>query len=99
MTGAYVALYALGLVISGAFLVGYRPRAWATAATWNGTGWIVIVLAVYARSLLLIALHGGVRPPQSWTDAVLSVGSLAAVDVLLLVRVVSFARFRRRAVR
>jgi len=97
VTAAYVALYGLGLLVSGGFLVGYRPRAWADAATWNGTGWIIIVLAVYARALLLIALHGGVRASQNWTDAVLSVGSLAAIDVLLLVRLVSFARYRRRA--
>lgn len=96
MTAAYLVLYGLGFLVAGSFLVGYRPRQWATAAAWNATGWILITLVTFARSLLLITLHGGVRAPQGWADAWISVGSLVAVDALLLVRVVSFLRYRRR---
>ena len=98
MTAAYIALYGLGFLVAASFLIGYRPRQWATAAAWNATGWILITLVTFARGLLLIALHGGVRAPQGWGDALVSVGSLAAVDALLLVRLVSFARFRREGV-
>ncbi len=96
MTASYLILYGLGFLVAATFLVVARPRSWVDSTTLNATGWILITAVTFARSLLLIGLHGGVRAPQGWGDALVSVGSLAAVDALLLVRVVSFVRYRRR---
>lgn len=97
MTAAVIALYALGLAAALGFIVLFRPREWARAEAVNAAGWILIVPVVFARSLVLIALHGWhVQPYQGWGDTAVSLGTLAFVDALLVLRFVTFARFRRR---
>ena len=95
MTLALVALYSAGLVFAVAFLARYLPRRWYSAASLNGAGWILIVVITFARALALLALRGGPQPARGWLDTVISLGSLAAVDVLVLLRLVSYLRWRR----
>lgn len=94
MTGALYGLYGVGLLLAVSFLSRYLSRAWYSAASLNATGWIWIVVITFARALVLLALRGG-RQPAGVLDAVISLGALAAVDVLLLVRLISFLRYRR----
>lgn len=95
MTVTLFVLYALGALFAFAFLASHRPRNWARSEALNAAGWIIVVLIVFVRGLVLIALHGGARAPEGVADAVVSLGSLAAVDALVLFRLASFLRFRR----
>ena len=98
MTAALVVLYAVGTLAALGFLAVYRPREWRRVEALNAAGWILVVPVVFARSLVLIGLHGGARPPDGLADAVVSLGSLALVDALVVLRTVSFWRYRRRHV-
>ena len=97
MTALLLVLYVLGLAAALGFVSLYRPREWARAEAVNAAGWILVVPVVFVRGIVLIALRDWhVRPYEGWADAVVSLGTLALVDVLVLVRFVSFARYRRR---
>jgi len=95
MAAVLFTLYAAGLVFAVAFLARYLPRRWYSAASLNGAGWIIIVVITFARALALMLLRGGPQPTRGPLDALISLGSLAAVDLLLLVRLVSYLRYRR----
>lgn len=98
MTAALVVLYAVGTLAALGFLAVYRPREWRRVEALNAAGWILVVPVVFARALILIGLHGGVRPSDGLADAVVSIGSLVIVDALVVLRTVSFWRYRRRRV-
>jgi hypothetical protein len=74
----------------------YHPRQWRRVESVNAAGWILIVPVVFVRALVLIVLHGGVREPQGTVDAAFSVGSLGLVDALVLIRLVSFWRWKAK---
>ncbi|WP_327132025.1 hypothetical protein OG311_13625 [Streptomyces sp. NBC_01343] len=90
-------LYALlgtGLAASIGFLVLHRPRRFFRTVEINASWWIIIVGLWYARSLVLLGIRG-VSPEHEWWDTVLSLGLLAAIDALLLVRFFSYLAYMR----
>jgi ABC-type uncharacterized transport system permease subunit len=89
-------MYALGLGLSGAFLLLHRPRHWMRLEAVNSSGWIVLMAVLFARGLALLLIRGGPIPFQGWTDTVISLGLGFAIDALLLLRLVSWFRFKNR---
>jgi ABC-type uncharacterized transport system permease subunit len=89
-------VYGLGLGLSGAFLLLHRPRHWMRLEAVNSSGWIALMAVLFARGLALLIIRGGPSPFQGWADTVLSLGVGFAIDALLLLRLVSWMRFKRR---
>ncbi|MFE6627336.1 hypothetical protein ACFVNB_08830 [Streptomyces rochei] len=87
------ALLGVGLAASIGFLVLHRPRRFFRTVEINASWWVIIVGLWYARSLTLLVIRGAV--PRPWWDIALSLGLLAAIDGLLLVRFFSYLRYRR----
>ncbi len=92
--GSVLLLLVIGLVTAVSFIGQHRPRQWKRVAAWDASGWVIIVAAVYLRSLILIVSRWPGSSPQGWADAVFAIGSLIALDAVLLVRVVSYRSFR-----
>jgi len=89
-------LLSLGLATSLGFLLLHRPRAWLRPEAWNSSGWVIISALWFLRSVVLILMRGGMpRPYDGWPDAAVSLGFLLAVDVLLLVRFLSWWHWSR----
>ncbi|WP_448319218.1 hypothetical protein [Streptomyces sp. CO7] len=84
-----------GLACAGTFLVLHRPRRFFRVVEINSSWWVLLVALVYLRSLILLVVHGADPGGRAWWDLAVSVGFLAAVDALLLVRLVSYARYLR----
>lgn len=95
MTEALWALLCFGLACSLGFLVLHRPKNWLRPEAFNASGWVVISALWYVRSIILLVVRGGPRPYTSWVDALVSLGMLAAVDVLLALRLLSWWRYTR----
>ncbi|WP_424570773.1 hypothetical protein [Streptomyces sp. CH-036] len=92
-----ITLYALlvtGLAASIGFLAMHRPRRFFRKVEINASWWVIIVGLWYARSLVLLGIRGA-RPEHAWWDILLSLGLLAAIDALLLVRFFSYLRYLR----
>ncbi|MET9510747.1 hypothetical protein ABZX62_20195 [Streptomyces flavidovirens] len=90
-------LYALlvtGLAASVGFLVLHRPRRMFRAVEINSSWWVLILGLLYARSLTLLVMRGS-SPADSWVDGLVSIGLLAAIDALLLVRFFSYLAYLR----
>ncbi|MFF3558984.1 hypothetical protein ACFYXS_02930 [Streptomyces sp. NPDC002574] len=88
-------LLGVGLAASLGFLALHRPRRFFRTVEINASWWVIIVGLWYARSLILLGIRG-TRPIDAWWDAALSIGLLAAIDGLLLVRFFSYLRYLRR---
>jgi hypothetical protein len=88
------ALLGVGLAASIGFLVLHRPRRFFRTVEINASWWVIIVALWYARSLILVGIRGA-SPSGPWWDVALSLGLLAAIDGLLLVRFFSYLRYRR----
>lgn len=91
-----VALLVLGLVAAAAFLGTHRPKNWRRLAAVDASGWVVIFALLMVRSLLSLAQRWPPRPPESWTQAGISIGLLALVDALLIIRILSYRAFVAR---
>ncbi|MFI1409428.1 hypothetical protein ACH4Y0_05780 [Streptomyces sp. NPDC020707] len=92
-----ITLYTLlivGLSASVGFLVLHRPRRFFRTVEINTSWWVIIVGLWYARSLTLVGIRGA-RPSEPWWDIALSLGLLAAIDALLLVRFFSYVAYLR----
>lgn len=87
-------MYGLGLGLSGAFLLLHRPRHWARVEAINSAGWVVLVAILYARSIALLVIRGGPAPYRGAADTAVSLGVGFLVDVLLVLRLVSWMRFK-----
>ncbi|KAA0941831.1 hypothetical protein [Streptomyces apricus] len=87
-------LLIVGLLASVGFLVLHRPRRFFRAVEINASWWVIIVGLWYARSLALLGIRG-VRPEHAWWDIALSLGLLAAIDGLLVVRFFSYVGYLR----
>jgi hypothetical protein len=91
-----LALYVLlgtGLAASIGFLTLHRPRRFFRTVEINASWWVIIVGLWYARSIVLLGIRGA--SPGPWWDVFLSLGLLAAIDALLLVRFFSYLRYLR----
>ncbi|MFE7029435.1 hypothetical protein ACFU9Y_03930 [Streptomyces sp. NPDC057621] len=88
------ALLGLGLAASVGFLALHRPRRFFRVTEINASWWVIIVGLWYARSLILLGIRGA-RLGEPWWDTALSLGLLAAIDALLLVRFFSYLRYLR----
>ncbi|MFE0451584.1 hypothetical protein ACFW2D_09885 [Streptomyces sp. NPDC058914] len=87
------ALLVVGLGASIGFLTLHRPRRFFRTVEINASWWVIIVGLWYARSLVLLGIRGA--SPGPWWDVALSLGLLAAIDGLLLVRFFSYLRYLR----
>ncbi len=92
--GTILLLLVVGLVTAVSFIGQHRPRQWRKLPAWDASGWVIIVAAVYLRSLILIVSRWPGAPPQGWLDATFAIGSLLALDIVLLIRVVNYRSFR-----
>ncbi|MFE9950198.1 hypothetical protein ACFYRJ_22080 [Streptomyces sp. NPDC005531] len=88
-------LLSTGLAASVGFLVLHRPRRFFRAVEINASWWVIIIGLIYARSLVLLGIRGA-RPGEPWVDMVVSIGFLAAIDALLLVRLLSYIAYLRK---
>lgn len=100
---AQFAVVLAGLIPAVVFLLLHgRPTRLLRAEAINATGWIVIVVLQYTRALSLLSLkmvHHQSVGYGSASQATLSIGLGLMVDALVIVRLVSFVRWRaaRRA--
>lgn len=94
---AYQSLIALlligGLVPGLVFLSQHRPRQWKRLAAWDASGFVLVAVAIYLRSLILIVARWPGSPPHGWGDAVFAAGSLVIIDALFILRLVSYRSF------
>jgi hypothetical protein len=93
-TATLFVLLSVGLAASVGFLVLHRPRRFFRTVEINASWWVIIVALWYARSLALVGIRGA-STSRPWWDIALSLGLLAAIDALLLVRLVSYVAYRR----
>jgi hypothetical protein len=82
-----------GLVPGLVFLSQHRPRQWKRLAAWDASGFVLIAVAIYLRSLILIVARWPGSPPHGWADAVFAIGSLIIIDALFILRLVSYRSF------
>jgi hypothetical protein len=85
-----------GLVPAVVFVSQHRPRQWRRLAAWDASGWVILVALWYFRSIVLVWTRWPGTPPRGWADALFAIGMLALLDVLLIVRVVSYRSFAQR---
>jgi hypothetical protein len=95
MTFLLGTLLGIGLVASGWYLLGHRPTAWFSYAAMNSSGWVLILFLSYLRSGILLAVRGH-AVDHGPLDTAISLGLLAAIDLLVLARLISWLRYRNR---
>lgn len=93
---AILLLLVAGLVPALAFISQHRPRQWKRVAAWDASGWVILVALFYFRSIVLVVTRWPGSPPRGWFDGIFAVGLLVLIDVLLIVRVVSYRSFAQR---
>lgn len=82
-----------GLIPALFFLAQHRPSQWKRMAAWDASGLVMVVALWYVRSIILIILKWPGAPEQSLTDGITSLVLLTIIDVLLIIRLVSFRAF------
>ncbi|GAA5078511.1 hypothetical protein [Streptomyces similanensis] len=87
-------LLVTGLLFALGFLSLHRPRYFFRLTEVNASYWVIVVALWYVRSLTLLVIRGA-HPTDLWWDILLSLGLLAAIDVLLIVRFCSYLAFLR----
>ena len=85
-----------GIVPAIAFISQHRPRQWRRVAAWDASGWVILVALFYFRNIVLVVTRWPGSAPHGWFDAVFAVGLLILIDVLLIVRVMSYRSFAQR---
>ncbi len=85
-----------GFVPAVAFIGQHRPRQWRRMAAWDASGWVILVALWYFRSIVLVWSRWPGSSPRGWADAVFAVGVLLLLDVLLILRVMSYRSFTQR---
>lgn len=84
----------VGAGAAGTFLVMHRPRRWWRFEAIDAAGWVWLLFIIYAQRLVLLILSPAAVFP-SGTSAVVALLFGALIDALLVLRVVSFVRFKR----
>jgi hypothetical protein len=96
LTIAWWLVLLAGLVPSGWVLARYRPALWREAPAILIRGLLTVVLLAYLRPLVSLALAGGVPDWQGgWGQAAWSYGLLITTDLLLLLLLRVFIRYRK----
>lgn len=91
-----VMLLIVGFVPAAAFISQHRPRQWRRMAAWDASGWVILVALWYFRSIVLVLARWPGSPPKGPWDAAVSIGLLALLDFLLILRVISYRSFAQR---
>lgn len=86
-------LVTIGAVAGFLYLVIHRPTRLLSSANVNADGWVPLLLAWYVRSLTLLLWRGNASY-QGIGDAFFATGSLVLFDVLFILRLISYLRFR-----
>jgi len=97
MQGLWWLMVVVGLVASGTFLAAHRPRNWFRGASFNASGWVIIIFALYLRSALIGATTGNIPGFTTKPEIAFSLIMGIAIDILLVWRVVSFLQYRKKA--
>lgn len=85
-----------GFIPAVVFISQHRPKQWRRMAAWDASGWVILVALWYFRSIVLVWTRWPGSPPKGWADAVFAIGVLVLLDVLLILRVVSYRTFAQR---
>jgi hypothetical protein len=91
-----VMLLIIGFMPAIAFISQHRPRQWRRMAAWDASGWVILVALWYFRSIVLVWTRWPGSPPKGLGDAAVSIGLLALLDFLLILRVISYRSFAQR---
>jgi hypothetical protein len=91
-----VLLLVVGFVPAVAFVSQHRPRQWRRMAAWDASGWVILVALWYFRSIVLVWARWPGSAPHGPLDAAFSIGLLIVLDVLLILRVISYRSFAQR---
>lgn len=92
-----IGLLICGLVPALVFVSQHRPRHWRRLAAWDASGFVIVAALIYTRSLILIISRWPGSPPRGWLDGAFGIVSLIAIDVLFIIRVLSYHQFTLRA--
>ena len=92
---AFWAMLLVGLLASGAFLVLHRPQDWKRVTALNASGWVIVILLLYLRACISTYLAGWPIEFRGGAEQIIwSFGMGIAIDVLLVLRVRSFLKFK-----
>lgn len=94
--GVLLSLLIVGALAGAGFLASHRPRRWRRLAAIDASGWVLLVTLWYARSIVLVIIRWRDLPAPGPWDATFALATLAAFDVLLIVRLLSFHSFAER---
>jgi len=88
-------LVLIGLVSGIGFLATHRPKQWRSIASLDASGWVLIATLLLARSAVQLGISfPGVH--HTIGSALAGIVSCLVVDVLLVLRLVTFYRFVHR---
>lgn len=95
LQGIWWAVVIVGLLASGTFLTIHRPSNWFRTRAFNATGWVIIIFCLYLRSAIIVLVTGTTPTYRTFWEITFSLVFGTAIDILLIVRVVSFLRYVR----
>jgi hypothetical protein len=86
-------LLIVGFVPAVAFISQHRPKQWRRVAAWDASGLVMVAAVLYLRSIILVITRWPGSGPTGVADAVFALGSLALIDGLLILRLISYRTF------
>lgn len=84
-----------GLIPASLFLIKFRPAWPIRQPSLIVNGVVFVAWLAYAKSIVVVALQGGVRDFRGVPDMVASLALTALGDVLLALMLAAFLRYRR----
>lgn len=85
-----------GLIPATLFLIRFRPAWPIRQPSLIVNGIVGVAWLAYARSVVVVALQGGVRSFRGVPDLVASLALTAVGDVLLVLMLAAFLKYRRK---
>lgn len=89
-------LLIIGFVLGATFISQHRPRQWKRLEAWDASGFVLIATAIYLRNIILVVTRWPGSAPHGWADLSFGIGSLIVIDLLFLLRVISYRSFAQR---
>ena len=83
-----------GLIFACQFILTHRPKHWRRWQALDASGWVIIVVIAYVRTVILV-LWTWPGTPHSIGSAAIGISLTVLVDLLMVLRVVAYARYRR----